>query len=429
MDTQTTIEVLSLRLTEILPDPEQARDEGADTELADSIASVGVLQPIQLYQKAADPGPYFILNGERRYRGAAQAGHASIPAIVVPEPESAGDRLLIQVASNDGKRLKPMEEARTFKRILADKGWTIQQLAEALGRAKSTVSDRLAILEAPAVFHPLFASGVFTTAAAPLVRKYKDVPVEILEKCVAGLSKDHYLGDYVRTESPAPLNFVENALRSIEYTHARRVDGSVQKHYDGPTFKIGQVKFATDIPAYEKAREASYQSPATSSAAQDRRDQQESDRRRKEAAVHRKRLATRRAQFAALSAKLPTSIGGSANQADGWSQLLVDLVAKEVHADTHRVLCGQLQLTSEKSRSGGMSRYSDAVLRHARKLSAPERIKLVLQMLIAPDLSQPPYISGGPERFHAVAKLAKIDLSKVKVEDEKPAPAAKKARR
>jgi upstream activation factor subunit UAF30 len=344
-----------------------------------------------------------------------KAGRSTIRAWVNPNPGDDGDRLLRQAVLNEGERLKPMEEARTWARIRAAKGWNIQQLAEAVKRPKSTVSDRLAMLNAPAMFQPLFAKGVLPAAAAPIIRKFKDVPEHILKAHVEQLVEDDW-HDFVATQTPIPLSDVEQSLGGVKYRGAlRRIYGEdVGKLYTGPTCTIGDEKFATDVEAFEAARRASYM-PSESSA--DRKPSKaEQDAGAREAAERRKqqlKLQTRRAQFDAISAKLPTSIGGSANGAD-WSQLLVDLVMQEVHQDTLRVLAAQLKLTGEKSRTGGMSHYGDMVKRHAKTLSSQGRVKLAMQLLLAPDINIPAYIARGPERFAAAAKLAKLDLSKIK---------------
>jgi ParB-like chromosome segregation protein Spo0J len=86
-----------------------------------------------------------IVDGERRYRGAVKAGPRRTSRRRSPtRPWTRARASAPGRDSNEGKRLKPMEEARTYKRIMAAKGWSIQQLADHLGKSKSTVSDRVA---------------------------------------------------------------------------------------------------------------------------------------------------------------------------------------------------------------------------------------------------------------------------------------------
>jgi ParB/RepB/Spo0J family partition protein len=414
------------------PDPSQVRDEGADAELALEITAGTVLPPIEV-RPHPDPArralgkTYEIVDGERRFRGSIAAGRTTIRAIINDAVLDDGSRLLRQLQLNAGKKLKPMEEARSWKRVMTANGWNLQQIADAVHKPKSTVSDRLAMLNAPAVFQPLFTKGILPPAAAPIIRKYKDVPEHILKAHVEELVLDDW-HDFATTETPVPLSEVEPSLDRIKWGALRRVYSDELAGYTGPTCTIGNEKFATDIEAFEAARRASYM---PSKYATDRTPSKAEEERKKHEASERKKqqlkLETRRAQFEALSAKLPTSIGGSANGAD-WSQLLVELIMQEVHQDTLRVLAAQLKLTGEKSRDGGMDRYGDLVKRYAKSVNAQGRVRLALQLLLAPDINIPSYIARGPERFAAAAKLLKLDLSKIKPPaDEKATKAPAKA--
>jgi len=428
-------EILDLALVDIDPDPQQARDEGADEDLAPSIAANGVLEPIRVYAHP-DPAagkPWRLENGERRYRGALKAGLATIPGRVVPAPAHDGEKLLRQNLANDGKRLRPMEEARSWKRIMDAYGWSIQQLADGLGKAKSTVSDRLAMLNAPAPFQPLFASGALSPAAAPIVRRYANLPERVVKAFANVLAKD--LEDFVKTGTPAPLSAVENVFRHSNYAVGlRNIDHSdAAKTYQGETTTIDGKRYAIDGDAWDKHQTAHWDrrnAPATereASAAEKREQARQAAERKRQ----REKQALRRAHFAAISAKLPTMVGPGVAGAD-WTPLLLELIMREVHQDTLRVLAAQLGLTAEKSRRGGMDRYGEAIKKHAAGVGAGGRVQLALQLLLAPDLNIPPYIARGTERFAAAAKLLKLDLKKIKPVAEKatgtPKPAAKKRR-
>jgi ParB family chromosome partitioning protein len=84
--------MIRIPLEFIDPDPAQARDEGADDELADSIKANGVLQPIRVYRHPAPHGivQWMIDDGERRWRGSRKAGLADIPAREVDPPDRRG---------------------------------------------------------------------------------------------------------------------------------------------------------------------------------------------------------------------------------------------------------------------------------------------------------------------------------------------------
>lgn len=440
--TPGTIAVVSLSLKVVSPDPAQARDEGADDELADSIAEVGVLQPIRVYEDPIHPGFYIIEDGERRYRGSSKAGLTTIPALVVPAPESAADKLLLQVSANTGKPLKPMEEARAYKRIMADTGWTIQQLAVHLGRSKSTISDRIALADVPEAFRPLFEKGELTTAAAPIVRGLQDLPAAIAKEMIDFAKEGPQWERAVQDGKPVPLKVVESELvaaakENDELYELRKDDKGVGDRYDGPAVSIGKSRFATDLTRIDlllKHREVAEKAkgpppkgqPAAPAPKPEPSKWQLEERKKVKAAKAKAEL--RRAQFAAIAPKLPTSIGGSVNQASGWSLFLVRYLLDELTHDTMRVACTALDLEPPKKGQHGGYNFAGALAKHAEKLSAPDRIRFALQLLVAADLNVSPNGSASPKRLEEAAKLAGVDLKKVKVEEPKaaPTPAAKK---
>jgi len=401
-----------LALDTIAPDPAQARDEGADDDLASSIAAQGVLQPIIVYAHLGDEFGklWMIEDGERRYRGAIKAGLRDIPARVIDAPSDEGDKLLHQNLFNDGKRLKPMEEARSWKRIMASKQWTIAQLAKALGRPKSTVSDRLAILEAPAAFRPLFETGTLTAAAAPILRAYAELPDKVLEDLVKDLT-EHEWEDEIAEGKPIALDQVKRGLQSsIDVGDVLRpIDKRMAEMYTGPVVTIKGEAYATDVKAYEAitTKQTSKPSPSTHVAAPERNPYAEQQRKAQKAA--KAKAAVRRAQFAAVSAKLPSSLDAK------WSLFLVQNLMKEMHHDALRAACTSLGVeTKKKGGAYGGWDFAGSLGKHAESLSADARVQMALQLLLAPDLTVSPNYDGGAKRLAAAAELLKLDLAKIK---------------
>jgi ParB family chromosome partitioning protein len=133
--------VFRLRLDEILPNPDQPRrrvDPEALKELAASIERHGLIQPITV-QRRGEGGGYLLVAGERRYRAHALLGQEEILAIVT---SGAADEIaLIENIQREG--LHPLEEAAAFARLMAAHGWTQEQLAETVGKARPTVTNTL----------------------------------------------------------------------------------------------------------------------------------------------------------------------------------------------------------------------------------------------------------------------------------------------
>jgi ParB family transcriptional regulator, chromosome partitioning protein len=119
-------------------------DPDALRELADSILAQGVIQPIVV--RPTDGDRYEIVAGERRWRASQQAGLAEIPVVVrdVDEPTAVAIGLIENIQRAD---LNPIEEAGALERLLKEFQLTHQQIAEAVGKSRSMVTNLLRLLE------------------------------------------------------------------------------------------------------------------------------------------------------------------------------------------------------------------------------------------------------------------------------------------
>ena len=137
-------------IDDIIPDPNNPRksfDQAALNELAQSIEARGILQPIVLSPKNAD-GKYVIRYGERRWRAAAIAKLAAVPAIIALADEGEG-RALDQVVENEQREnLKNSELLDAIRQELAAKVKQAE-IAKRLGRSKSVIAMYAALTDAP----------------------------------------------------------------------------------------------------------------------------------------------------------------------------------------------------------------------------------------------------------------------------------------
>ncbi|MBK5939145.1 ParB/RepB/Spo0J family partition protein [Halochromatium roseum] len=124
--------------------PRRDFDEERLRELADSIAAQGVIQPILV--RPVEPGRYEIVAGERRWRASQQAGLERIPVVVrdVTEQAALAIALIENIQRDD---LHPLEEAGALRRLLDEFGLSHLQVAEAVGKSRSTVTNLLRLLE------------------------------------------------------------------------------------------------------------------------------------------------------------------------------------------------------------------------------------------------------------------------------------------
>jgi len=119
-------------------------------ELADSIKSQGIVQPIVVRPLAAcKPGEsqrYEIIAGERRWRAAQMAGLAEIPAIIRDVPDEAAVAMAL-IENIQRENLNPLEEARALSQLIDEFGLTHQAAAESVGRSRAAVSNQLRLMD------------------------------------------------------------------------------------------------------------------------------------------------------------------------------------------------------------------------------------------------------------------------------------------
>ena len=153
-----------LKLDQLQPGRYQPRtrmDEGSLYELAESIRSPGVMQPVLVRPLGAEPGEpprYEIIAGERRARAARLAGLDEVPVLVrdVPDEAAAVMALIENIQRED---LDPLEEARGLQRLTDEFGLTHERAAQAVGRSRSAASNLLRLLNLAEPVQQMLAAG------------------------------------------------------------------------------------------------------------------------------------------------------------------------------------------------------------------------------------------------------------------------------
>jgi ParB family transcriptional regulator, chromosome partitioning protein len=155
-----------IEVSAITPNPRQPRrsfDEDALDELAESIREVGLLQPVVV--RAAGPGRYELIMGERRWRASQRAGLTEIGAIV----KQAQDNELLRDALIENlhrQQLDPLEEAAAYQQLLDDFGATHEQLARKIGRSRPHISNTLRLLNLPPAVQKKVAASTISAGHA-----------------------------------------------------------------------------------------------------------------------------------------------------------------------------------------------------------------------------------------------------------------------
>ncbi len=136
--------------------PRTRMDEGALQELAASIKTQGVMQPVLV--RPVDSGRYEIIAGERRFRAAQLAGLDEIPVLVreVDDQAAAAMALIENMQRED---LNPLEEAQGIARLISDFNFTHEQAAGAVGRSRSAVSNLLRLVNLAGPVQTMLMAG------------------------------------------------------------------------------------------------------------------------------------------------------------------------------------------------------------------------------------------------------------------------------
>lgn len=165
-------DALDLSLDQIEADPDQPRkhfDPGLLRELGASIAQDGLLQPITVVQIASDR--YRIVAGERRWRAHHLIGASTIRALVTGQG-APGDILVKQIIENDQRAdVTPLEQARSYQRLMDAMGWSVEEIAKRLGKAPHRITERTDLLKLEPEFQKLLAAGqIQPSQATELIR-------------------------------------------------------------------------------------------------------------------------------------------------------------------------------------------------------------------------------------------------------------------
>jgi ParB family chromosome partitioning protein len=157
----------SLPVAEIRPNPFQPRKEFRADELAEletSLKNNGLLQAITV-RPASDGIGYELIAGERRLRAATRIGWTRIPAVI----KEIDDRALLTLALVENLQradLNPIEEGEGYQRLIADFTLTQQEVAEIVGKDRSTVANMLRLLNLPDVIRTMVRDGHLTVGHA-----------------------------------------------------------------------------------------------------------------------------------------------------------------------------------------------------------------------------------------------------------------------
>jgi len=177
-DPQDTADVLRIPVNMIEPNPFQPRmsfDQDSLQELAASIRTFGLIQPITVRKKSADR--YQIISGERRFKACQLAGMDMVPAYI----RDANDQGMLEMAIVENiqrENLDPIEVAMSYQRLIDECSLTQEQMADRVGKKRASVTNYLRLLKLPAKVQHDLKVGLLSVGHAKVLLGLDDVVLQ-----------------------------------------------------------------------------------------------------------------------------------------------------------------------------------------------------------------------------------------------------------
>jgi ParB family chromosome partitioning protein len=185
LQSQLTSGDLKIAISKLRPSSIQPRrlfDKNSINELAESIKSKGLVQPILVRPSKSEVGEYEIIAGERRWRAAQIAQLHELPAVVknLDDVEALEMAIIENVQRAD---LSPIEEAAGYKKLMEQYNHTQEALAPIVGKSRSHIANIIRLLNLPASIQDMISQGIITSGHARAIMN-SAFPEELAKKIV-----------------------------------------------------------------------------------------------------------------------------------------------------------------------------------------------------------------------------------------------------
>ncbi|MFT3747849.1 MAG: ParB/RepB/Spo0J family partition protein [Agriterribacter sp.] len=243
---------LRIPVEQIEPNPKQPRrdfDEKALQELAESIKLHDIIQPLTV-AKIAGAEKYRLIAGERRWRASKLAGIKDVPVYI----RQANDQQLLELALLENlqrENLNSIEIALSYKRMMEELAYTQEQVAERMGKERSTVTNYIRLLKLPPDIQVAVRNNVISMGHARAIInvdnveqqlyifneiKNKGLSVRQTEDLVRNLYKNAPVKKSVKATLAAPFKKIEDNLAShygtrVKMQHSKKGNGSITIEY------------------------------------------------------------------------------------------------------------------------------------------------------------------------------------------------------
>ena len=185
LQSQSVSRDLKIAISKLRPSSIQPRrlfDKSSINELAESIKSKGIVQPILVRPSKSELGEYEIIAGERRWRAAQIAQLHELPAVVknLDDVEALEMAIIENVQRAD---LSPIEEAAGYKKLMEQYNHTQEALAPIVGKSRSHIANIIRLLNLPASIQDMISQGIITSGHARAIMN-SAFPEELAKKIV-----------------------------------------------------------------------------------------------------------------------------------------------------------------------------------------------------------------------------------------------------
>lgn len=266
--TEAVTGIIRIPISDIDINPKQPRrdfDEQALKELADSIKMHDIIQPVTISKVST--GKYRLISGERRWRASKMAGLVDIPAYI----RQANDQELLELALLENlqrENLNAVEIALSYKRLMEELDYTQEQVAERMGKDRTTVTNYIRLLKLPPDIQLAVRTGDLSMGhARALINvdtidkqlyvfhhiKEKGLSVRQTESLVRQLYKSAPVKNAVKGGLPEAFKRIEDNLASqfgtkVKLNHSKKGNGSILiEYYSLEQFNQLLKQLGTDV--------------------------------------------------------------------------------------------------------------------------------------------------------------------------------------
>lgn len=250
VEENSSASAVKLSLNEIEPNKDQPRktfDEKALSELADSIAQHGVIQPLLV--RPMPDGSYQLVAGERRWRAARRAGLSEVP-VVIREMSDSEMMELALIENLQREDLNPIEEAEGLQQLIDTYGLTQETAAARVGRSRPAIANALRLLSLPTPILELTREGKISAGHARALlslgdeEKMMEIAEQILKKEISVREVERLAKAAVK-EKKQPENhpsrrdtFYDEVELALTNSLGRRIKVNVNKKENRGTIEI-----------------------------------------------------------------------------------------------------------------------------------------------------------------------------------------------